>query len=124
MSQFRMLEKGESSTFPPPTDTTPAVTYEMAGTAANAKRIAVEDPIEKRVRLLAGVYTEPLESKYAVTDIHMAAIAYAKELQSIFKRSKVDTGRAIAALDAVKQSYSLATDAIILPCVKSGDDNE
>jgi hypothetical protein len=99
---------------PPKEDTNPA--------ALPAKRVALEDPIDKRVKLLGGVYTEPLDSKYARSDIHQAALVYATELQNIFKRNKVDTGRAIAAIDAVSQSYRIAVDAVMLPYVRTGDD--
>jgi hypothetical protein len=82
-----------------------------------AKRVAQEDPIEARVSLIQGIYSEPLDTSHAITDVHMAAIRYAKDLQQIFKRGKVDTGRAIASLDLVRQSYSTATDALLLPYV-------
>lgn len=80
-----------------------------------AKRIAVDDPIDKRVEMVNGMFQLPGETLLAMKDVREASELYARTLQAIFKRGKIDIGRAIATIDHIQLTKNLACDALILP---------
>lgn len=90
------------------------------------KRVAITDPVDKRVSMINGYFELPDQTKQAMTKIREASETYANELQKIFKSldKDVDTGRAIATIDLVQQTKNVACDALILPHAsrKANDD--
>lgn len=48
-------------------------------------------------------------------EIRVAVAECAAKLESVFKRHKVDTGRAIATIDLLQQAKNTGCDALILP---------
>jgi len=82
-----------------------------------SKRVAIDDPIEKRAAMVNGMFDLPGETLAAMGEVCQASEVYAKELQTIFKKNglKVDTGRAIAAMDGIQATKNIACDALILP---------
>lgn len=48
-------------------------------------------------------------------EIREALSECAHKLQEIFKRNKIDTGRAIASIDLLQNAKNTACDALILP---------
>lgn len=74
-----------------------------------------EDPIARRAAMVAWCGDLPAETEDAVTQVRLLSSKYAWDLQAVFKRAKVDVGRAIATMDQVQQTHHLAVDALILP---------
>ena len=120
---FRTLARGESVTFPVKSEQYPGpqlTTYAVMG--SSAKRVAVEDPIEKRVVMIGGVYPKPDETHEEIQEVRVATMDYATRLQTLFKRGKVDIGRAIATLDHLQQTQNMAIDALSLPHVSKSSE--
>ena len=78
---------------------------------------SAEDPIARRAGMVAWAGDLPEETNDAITQVRLLSSRYAWELQAVFKRAKVDVGRAIAALDQVQQAQHVAVDALVLPHV-------
>jgi len=76
-----------------------------------------EDPIARRVSMVAWAGDLPAETAEAIIQVRLLSSRYAWDLQAAFKRAKVDVGRAIAAIDQVQQAHHLAVDALVLPHV-------
>jgi hypothetical protein len=105
-----------------PHGTTPAAAVSIAGTETlitetTSKRVAIEDPLERRVAMVSGGYPHPGATLRAMNEVTDVSEQYAQSLRQIFKRNKVDTGRAIAAIDHVQQTKNIAMDALSLPYV-------
>ena len=73
------------------------------------------DAIEKRVAMINGNFPLPDEVISDMREIRAAVSECADKLQTIFKRRKIDTGRAIATIDLLQSAKNTACDALILP---------
>lgn len=73
------------------------------------------DAIEKRVAMINGNFPLPDEVISDMREIRAAVSECAEKLQTIFKRRKIDTGRAIASIDLLQNTKNTACDALILP---------
>jgi|WetSurMetagenome_2_1015567.scaffolds.fasta_scaffold00274_7 hypothetical protein len=103
-----------------PHGTTPAVVVAGTETPTNesaSKRVPIDDPLERRVAMVSGGYPHPGATLRAMNEVTDVSEQYAQSLRQIFKRNKVDTGRAIAAIDHVQQTKNIAMDALSLPYV-------
>jgi hypothetical protein len=78
-------------------------------------RTKIEDPIEKRVAMINGYFPLPTETTTGMKEVREAVSECATKLESVFKRCKVDTGRAIATIDLLQQAKNVGCDALILP---------
>ncbi len=81
------------------------------------QRVAITNPVEKRVAMVNGMFNLPDDTLQAMRDIRTASDAYARALHEVFSREGVeaDTGRSIATMDAIQASKNMACDAVILP---------
>ena len=75
----------------------------------------IEDPVEKRVAMINGYFDLPTDTVDGMKEIRLAVADCAHRLEAVFKRCKVDTGRAIATIDLLQQTKNVACDALILP---------
>jgi hypothetical protein len=82
------------------------------------KKQPIVDPIEKRVAMLNGRHDLSSEQVMGLNEIRAAAEECGEKLLIIFKKCKVDTGRAIAAIDELQKVRNTACDALILPFVE------
>ena len=82
------------------------------------KKQTIVDPIEKRVAMLNGRFDLPPEQIQAMDEIRAAVEECGKYIGAVFMSNKVDTGRAIAAIDELQKAKNTACDALILPFVE------
>jgi hypothetical protein len=82
---------------------------------AKMKRGPEPDPIATRVKVIATRLDLPDETREAMQEIRVAAEVFAQTLETVFKKHKRDTGRAIAAIDTIQHAKNLACDALLLP---------
>ncbi len=80
----------------------------------NMKRVAITDPIEARVSMVNGYFNLPDDTKQSMNEVRAAAEVFAKALETIYKKTKHDKGRAIATIDLIQQTKNVACDALIL----------
>jgi hypothetical protein len=84
----------------------------------SSKRVRIADPVEARVELVNGMFDLPQEAKTAMGAVRLAAEQYARAIKAAADaagKQNYDTGRLIAALDAVQASKDIACVAFILP---------
>jgi hypothetical protein len=79
------------------------------------KRANEVDPIAVRVAVIATRLELPEDTRAAMQEVREAAAVFAASLESVFKKNKRDTGRAIASIDAVQLAKNIACDALLLP---------
>jgi hypothetical protein len=78
------------------------------------KRVPITDPIEARVAIIGGHIILPTDIPHYLRDVREASEVFAKTLETIYKRTKHDKGRAIASFDLIQQTKNVASDALIL----------
>jgi hypothetical protein len=79
------------------------------------KKVPITDPIEKRVAMINGYFDLPQEQIDGMKEIRSAVAECGAKLEQVFKKTKIDTGRAIASIDELQKAKNIACDALILP---------
>lgn len=71
--------------------------------------------MDARVAMINGNFELPDSTIQGMRDVRAAVAECASKLHEIFKKEKIDTGRAIASIDLLQQAKNVACDALILP---------